>query len=78
MATTSKKQSTIDLLKKDVITLKANLIGLQTNIKELHAMCMTIHQIMKGLEGYEESLERVKALAKQNAEKAKEKSNDGA
>tara|TARA_B110000483_G_C18204350_1_gene546864 strand:+ start:5683 stop:5901 length:219 start_codon:yes stop_codon:yes gene_type:complete len=68
MATT-KKQSSMDSLKKEVITLKANLIGLNTNIKELHAMCVTIHEIAKGLDGYEESLSRVKSLAEQNAKK---------
>ena len=32
-------------------------------------MCVTIHEIAKGLDGYEESLSRVKSLAEQNAKK---------
>ena len=75
MATT-KKQSKLDSLQKDLITLKANMIGLQTNFQELHAMIVTVHEILKNLDGYEASLEKVKELAAQNAEKAKE--DDGA
>jgi hypothetical protein len=75
MATT-KKQSKLDSLQKDLITLKANMIGLQTNFQELHAMIVTVHEILKNLDGYEASLEKVKELAAQNVEKAKE--DDGA
>ena len=41
-------------------------------------MIVTVHQITKNLSGYEESLEKVKELAAQNAEKAEESNeNDG-
>lgn len=74
MATTQKK-SRLDSLQKELITLKANLIGLNTNFQELHAMVVTVHQITKNLEGYEDSLKKVKELAAQNVEQA-EKSNE--
>jgi multidrug resistance efflux pump len=71
MATTEKK-SRLDSLQKELITLKANLIGLNSNLQELHAMVVTGHQITRNLDGYEESLEKVKELAAQNVEQAKE------